>query len=188
MKAISLWQPWASLMQTGAKTWETRSWKTNYRGPLVICSTKTGLSKKELNRFLMKHTFQSGLMPLLGPEMVETFNRLMDWADDFPIGQTFSGDVNFHPVKPYHLPLGKALCVVDVVDCFQTVEIPRRWYEDEEEFGDFGPDRYAWKTENLRTFEEPFPVTGSQGFYEVDDEMVKAAKPKPVTERPVVNS
>lgn len=36
MKALSLWQPWASLVIVGAKQYETRSWKTNYRGLLVI--------------------------------------------------------------------------------------------------------------------------------------------------------
>lgn len=36
MKAISLWQPWASLMVSGLKKIETRSWATNYRGPLLI--------------------------------------------------------------------------------------------------------------------------------------------------------
>lgn len=36
MKAISLWQPWATLVAIGAKQYETRSWSTNYRGPLAI--------------------------------------------------------------------------------------------------------------------------------------------------------
>lgn len=40
MKAISLWQPWASLVAEGHKTFETRSWSTNYRGPLLICAAK----------------------------------------------------------------------------------------------------------------------------------------------------
>jgi DNA N-6-adenine-methyltransferase (Dam)/ASCH domain len=39
LKAISLWQPWASLISLGLKHYETRSWKTNYRGKLLICST-----------------------------------------------------------------------------------------------------------------------------------------------------
>ena len=34
MKAPSLWQPWASAIAVGAKRVETRSWPTNYRGPL----------------------------------------------------------------------------------------------------------------------------------------------------------
>jgi len=36
MKAITIMQPWASLIAVGAKTIETRSWKTNYRGPIAI--------------------------------------------------------------------------------------------------------------------------------------------------------
>ncbi len=41
MKAISLEQPFASLVSIGAKTIETRHWSTNYRGPLAIHSANT---------------------------------------------------------------------------------------------------------------------------------------------------
>ena len=40
VKAISLYQPWASYIANGHKTIETRSWYTSYRGDLVICSSK----------------------------------------------------------------------------------------------------------------------------------------------------
>lgn len=40
MRAISLWQPWASAMASGLKRNETRIWPTAYRGDLVICSAK----------------------------------------------------------------------------------------------------------------------------------------------------
>jgi ASCH domain len=40
VKAISLWQPWASLIILGYKHFETRSWPTSYRGKLLICSAK----------------------------------------------------------------------------------------------------------------------------------------------------
>lgn len=40
MKAISLWEPWASAMALGIKRNETRSWPTSYRGDLVICAAK----------------------------------------------------------------------------------------------------------------------------------------------------
>lgn len=59
MKTISLWQPWASLLfcfrpeiwdatadladgpiGIAAKNFETRSWKTSYRGPLLIHAAK----------------------------------------------------------------------------------------------------------------------------------------------------
>lgn len=41
MKALSLWQPWATLIAIGAKQYETRSWATAYRGPLVIHAAKS---------------------------------------------------------------------------------------------------------------------------------------------------
>ena len=40
MKALSLIQPWATLVLTGAKGFETRSWTTSYRGPLLIHAAK----------------------------------------------------------------------------------------------------------------------------------------------------
>jgi hypothetical protein len=36
MRALSLEQPWATLVLHGAKRYETRSWHTPYRGPLAI--------------------------------------------------------------------------------------------------------------------------------------------------------
>lgn len=36
MKAISLWQPWASAIALGLKKIETRSWSTAYRGRIAI--------------------------------------------------------------------------------------------------------------------------------------------------------
>jgi len=36
MKALTLTQPWATLVAIGAKKIETRSWNTSYRGPLAI--------------------------------------------------------------------------------------------------------------------------------------------------------
>lgn len=40
IKAITLWQPWASLIACHAKLYETRSWSTNYRGWLAIHAAK----------------------------------------------------------------------------------------------------------------------------------------------------
>lgn len=41
IKALCLYQFWASLMALGAKRFETRSWGTKYRGLVVICASKT---------------------------------------------------------------------------------------------------------------------------------------------------
>lgn len=38
MKAITLHQPWATLVAIGAKRIETRSWRVRYTGPLAIAA------------------------------------------------------------------------------------------------------------------------------------------------------
>lgn len=40
MRAITLTQPWSSLVARGQKKIETRSWQTSYRGPLAIHAAK----------------------------------------------------------------------------------------------------------------------------------------------------
>ncbi len=40
IKALTIRQPWAELILRGRKPYELRSWKTNYRGPLLIHSAK----------------------------------------------------------------------------------------------------------------------------------------------------
>ncbi len=39
MKALSVKQPWATLIVEGEKTIEVRGWKTDHRGPLLICAS-----------------------------------------------------------------------------------------------------------------------------------------------------
>lgn len=41
MKAITLKQPWATLIAEGLKEYEFRSWKINYRGEILIHAGKT---------------------------------------------------------------------------------------------------------------------------------------------------
>ncbi len=45
MKALTLHQPWATLLAVGAKRIETRAWTTAYRGPLAI---HAGLSTENI--------------------------------------------------------------------------------------------------------------------------------------------
>ena len=40
MKALSVRQPWADLISRGIKLIELRTWRTSYRGPLLICASK----------------------------------------------------------------------------------------------------------------------------------------------------
>ncbi len=53
MKAITLWQPWASMVAVGLKTYETRSWPTTYRGPLAIHAAKYVVPDSQLPKLLI---------------------------------------------------------------------------------------------------------------------------------------
>lgn len=60
MKVISIKQPWASLIAHGIKDIENRTWRTNYRGRILI---HAGASKKEgwrLNDVQRFHLRRSG--------------------------------------------------------------------------------------------------------------------------------
>ena len=50
MKVITIRQPWASLIVNGYKEYEFRSWKTKYRGELLIHAGKT-FNKQEILKF-----------------------------------------------------------------------------------------------------------------------------------------
>ena len=50
MKVLTLKQPWATLVAEGIKKYEFRSWKTNYRGTVLI-HAGARVDKKEMGRF-----------------------------------------------------------------------------------------------------------------------------------------
>lgn len=149
MRAISLWEPWASLIRTGAKTIETRSWSTPYRGPLLICAAKGGLPRKEVAGWLSLWEFQHGLAPLLG-------------KDDPSVAERPSITVD-------HLLFGKAVAIVELVDCRPTVDLSDEEIGNDRPFGDFTPGRFAWFLKMVRNDFVPFPITGSQGFFEIGE-------------------
>ena len=54
MKVLSIREPYATLIKDGIKTIETRSWKTNYRGKILIHACKTKQKIKEEIKPLIK--------------------------------------------------------------------------------------------------------------------------------------
>lgn len=50
MKVLTLKQPWATLVAEGIKKYEFRSWKTKYRGKILI-HAGSGIDKKELDKY-----------------------------------------------------------------------------------------------------------------------------------------
>ncbi len=64
MKVITLKQKWATLIITGYKKYEFRSWKTNYRGKILI---HAGLSlEKEVTERFEKYNLKYVLGAIIG--------------------------------------------------------------------------------------------------------------------------
>lgn len=154
MKAISLWQPWASLIAIGAKRFETRSWATNYRGPLLICAAKT-IPVSKIRPALREPVLKDALRRLIIPTHPQPSPTAVFLTE----------------VAVKLLPSGVALCIVDLVDCIRTENLIED-YRADIPFGDFSYGRFAWKLESVRAFKEPFPVRGAQGLFKVDDSLI----------------
>jgi len=154
MKAISLWQPWASLMASGAKKIETRSWSTKYRGKLVICSAKK-IIPEGIKGSLAGQCLRIALHRLEGKQFDEGLAR-----------QAVAG----HPmIKIDSWPYGYALAIGNLVDCIPTEEAIKRQLDPYElVFGDYTPGRFAWIFEDMEPIERPFPVIGRQRLFEIE--------------------
>jgi activating signal cointegrator 1 len=90
MRAISLWQPWASLWLSTRKVHETRHWNTDYRGLLAIHATKK----------LVK-TIDDALLEILQDEFGG------HWALDLPTG-AIVGVLELIACKPILTPWSEA--------------------------------------------------------------------------------
>lgn len=73
MKALTLHQPWATLVAIGAKRIETRSWGTAYRGALAIHAGKS----TEFLSLCGQEPYRSILLAHFGPEW---------YPNDLPLG------------------------------------------------------------------------------------------------------
>lgn len=139
MKALSLKQPWATLIAVGAKHIETRSWSTTYRGPLAIHASKS-ISLAEAS-LCCEEAFRGAL---------ETGSYWFDGT---------------YKRNPFRLPLSAVIAIAMLVDVRQitTSNIPG---EPERSFGAYAPGRYAWMLCDILSLLEPFPARGSLGLWE----------------------
>lgn len=79
-------------------------------------------------------------------------------------------------VSPSQLPLGAIVGSVEIVaTCRTDAQFgPRKTISQREDnFGDWSPDRFAWRARNARQC-EPAPIAGRQGWWFVDQEFYDA--------------
>lgn len=148
MKALSLWQPHASLTTTGAKLFETRHWTTRVRGDILIHAAVTRQGIKEA---LDIKSYVRGLMPLCGFTL--DLNRL-----------EVSRACDILAVLPFGALVGIAYLESPIRTEMMTGPDCARCNG----FGDFSAGRFAWPLSNVRRFVTPIPWKGRQGFFECD--------------------
>lgn len=143
MKALTLTQPWATLVALGAKRFETRSWQTSYRGPLAIHAAKgMPASCRELCN---TEPFRSVLLR----------------------GLSLSDADREDPRWDAILPRGEIVAIVKLSRIDTTEHIRATLTPQERAFGDYGDGRHAWTLTNRFVLSEPRPkVAGHLSLWE----------------------
>lgn len=139
MKAISLTQPWATLVASGAKRIETRSWKTPHRGQIAIHASK-------------------GF-----PGWARLFAISDACIGTLRAAGYFTGD----GWAVTDLPTGVVVATANLVDVIAVEAV--RWESyapGEYRFGDYTPGRFAWLLEDVRPLADPAPARGRLGLWE----------------------
>lgn len=140
MKAITLTQPWATLVALGAKKIETRSWATDYRGPIAIHAAKN-------------------LAPIGGAAGLVQFW----WREPFRQALETAG---YTAELDHELPRGTVVAVADLVGVVPSEDAVRAGLTDDERaFGDFTAGRYAWVLEHVVALPRPIACRGAQGLW-----------------------
>lgn len=147
MKALTLWQPWASLIAMGQKKVETRCWSTDYRGPIAIHSAKR-LPSDWLGASRHSQSFQFELREVFATPSFATPSQTLLQA------------------KVERLPRGCVLCVVNLVGIEQTRLVGDEVNQRERIFGNYEEGRYAWFLEMVGRFETPIPAKGNRMLWE----------------------
>jgi hypothetical protein len=93
MKAITIWQPYATLIALGEKRYETRSWSTTHRGPLAIhaASSTRGIELCRQNPLIVRTLKDHGLALQALPR--SGILCIVDLVDCFPVEELW-GDLD----------------------------------------------------------------------------------------------
>lgn len=155
MRAISLWQPWASLLVNGEKKIETRSWPIKGPFPQVVAIHAAKKWDMNLKKLCRDDPFRESLIKC-------------GWC---------RGDL----LSLASVPLGAIVGFVKVFSCIHTEYLNPD--AKEKAFGDFGHGRFGWICESSFALPTSIPCVGRQGFFNVElppslilPELVKVVK------------
>lgn len=138
MKALSIWQPWASAIAVGVKRFETRGWSTPHCGLLAIHAAKRCTEAER-----------------------EDFNELIEdsLASRLAFGDALSLDFDT-------LPFGQVVAVGELSRCLPTEECEPSALE--QLWGNFSGGRYGWEFARVWRLAQPVPWRGLQSLFDVE--------------------
>lgn len=137
---ITLWQPWATFLIKGVKTYETRSWPTSHRGRILIHAAKRRINWNELNI----------------SELEKHYPDIRNW--DYPLGAIVGETELFDCQQMSDIQHDDAtyLCINNSL--ISPVE---------RLVGNYQKGRYAWRMQNPKPLSIP-DVAGKQGLWRFD--------------------
>ena len=137
MRALSLTQPWATLVAIGAKRIETRSWRTSYAGRIAIHAA-TGFPG------WARDTVRDD------PRFSQALNQagFFTWGD-LPRGVIVATArlTGCHRAENVQFDLSKAKEAAEYA------------------FGDYAPSRWAWFLQGVKFLSAPVPCRGALGLW-----------------------
>ncbi|MGR6127871.1 ASCH domain-containing protein [Paenibacillus sp. SER-28] len=146
MKAITIMQPWATLIALGEKKFETRGWATKYRGPLAIHAgqkiDREACLSRTINDVLLKH----GIISLT----------------DLPTGAIVASS---HLSECYKVEYMHNSGIIGLKAENGKFRLWAGARKNEYYFGDYSDGRYAWELANVQALAEPIPAKGMQRLW-----------------------
>lgn len=144
MKAITLWQPWASLILIGAKPYEFRSWKPpqSIIGQRIAIHAGARKPKIEEIRWLKIYLQRSCLHDEIAWPALDKWQSL-----------------------PNLLPLSHILCTALLGKPRPGDAIGREWENRMNDSDREGTFNWGWPLTEIEPVVPPYPVRGHQGFW-----------------------
>lgn len=147
MKALTIHQPFASLIAAGAKHFETRSWPTKYRGKIAIHAAKKPYSHFDYSCTFYNAVNSAGITELPYGVIVATAELIDVWQIMKLNGnaallykQTPQGELFDDQPRP-------------IIDGNEYL------------FGRYLDCCYAWELQNVKKLDKPIPARGQQGLW-----------------------
>lgn len=162
IKALTIWQPWASLLVTPlnpsakrpryAKKYETRSWSTDYRGPIAIHAATKPVSEglRQIRDPAELKIIGEALGKILFPDQPAKWYEVILFLSEY---------ANTLPRRAI-IATGRLKAVHRI-----TPELIAKQPPMELALGNWEPGNYAWEISERTLLPAPVTINGQQGLW-----------------------